>query len=77
MNRRKAFAHASVVHTVDSAVLGGERKRDGVVVAGGLFAWQQLLIRYRTREGCFRAFLNNNWVGAAVFMGILLDYLLA
>ncbi len=31
------------------------------------------LIRGRTREGCFRAFRHNNWVGAAVFIGIALD----
>jgi 4-hydroxybenzoate polyprenyltransferase len=29
------------------------------------------LIRMRTREGCFRAFRHNNWVGAAVFAGIV------
>jgi 4-hydroxybenzoate polyprenyltransferase len=34
------------------------------------------MIRGRTREGCFRAFLHNNWVGAAVFAGIVLDTLL-
>ena len=49
----------------------------GVLMAAGLFAYQQFLIRFRTREGCFQAFLNNNWVGAAVFLGILLDYMLA
>ncbi len=47
----------------------------GVLVAAGLAAWQQHLIRYRDRDGCFNAFLNNNWFGATVFLGIYLDYL--
>ena len=47
----------------------------GVGVAAGLAVYQQGLIRYREREECFRAFLNNNWFGAAVFAGILLDYI--
>ena len=37
----------------------------------GLLHYQR--IRGRTREGCFKAFLGNNWIGAAVFLGILLD----
>ena len=49
----------------------------GVLLAGVLVVYQQYLIRYRTREGCFRAFLNNNWFGMVVFLGILFDYLLA
>ena len=48
----------------------------GVLFAAGLAVYQQYLIRYREREGCFRAFLNNNWFGAAVFAGMLLDYTL-
>ncbi len=47
----------------------------GVFIAAVLAIYQQGLIRYREREGCFRAFLNNNWFGAAVFMGLLLDYM--
>jgi 4-hydroxybenzoate polyprenyltransferase len=47
----------------------------GVFIAAVLAIYQQGLIRYREREGCFRAFLNNNWFGAAIFMGLLLDYL--
>jgi 4-hydroxybenzoate polyprenyltransferase len=31
-------------------------------------------MRHRDRDGCFRAFLNNNWFGAAVFAGLLLNY---
>lgn len=40
-----------------------------VAVIGGLFAYQQWLIRGREREPCFRAFGNNVWVGFALFAG--------
>lgn len=46
------------------------------IIVSGLFAWQQLLIQNRDREGSLKAFLNNNWVGAVVFAGIALDYAL-
>ena len=39
-----------------------------------LFLYQQYLIRDREPAACFRAFLNNNWVGAVVFAGIVADY---
>ncbi len=48
----------------------------GVFIAALLAIYQQGLIRYRYREDCFHAFLNNNWFGAAVFMGLLMDYML-
>ncbi len=48
----------------------------GLAVAVLLFAWQQWLIRDRDRGPCFKAFLNNNWVGAAVFAGIAVDFAL-
>lgn len=44
--------------------------------AAGLIIYQYQLIRYRDRQNCFKAFLNNNWVGAVIFAGIALDYLL-
>ena len=47
----------------------------GLAVAAGLAAYQQRLIRERSRAGCFQAFLNNNRFGAAVFAGLLADYL--
>ncbi len=48
----------------------------GVAVAVLLGFYQQWLIRDRDRGGCFRAFLNNNWLGAAVFAGIVAHYTL-
>jgi 4-hydroxybenzoate polyprenyltransferase len=48
-----------------------------LVIAALLALYQQGLIRYREREACFQAFLNNNWFGAVIFAGILLDYLFA
>lgn len=45
----------------------------GLVAAAGLVTYHFTLIRTRTREGCFRAFRHNNWVGAAVFAGLALD----
>lgn len=47
-----------------------------LVVASGLFVYQQWLIRFREGPACFKAFLNNNYVGLAVFAGILLSYLI-
>lgn len=46
----------------------------GLIVAAGFAAYQQWLIRNRAKSGCFRAFLNNHWFGAAVFLGIAIDY---
>lgn len=45
-----------------------------VAVAAGLFGYQQYLIREREKDSCFKAFLNNNWVGLVIFLGIALDY---
>jgi len=47
------------------------------LAGGALLALVQFrLIRHREPRGCFRAFLQNNWVGATVFAGIALGYLL-
>lgn len=43
--------------------------------AAALFAYQQYLIRFRQREACFKAFMNNNWVGLAIFIGVVVDKL--
>lgn len=46
----------------------------GIVVSSVLFVYQQHLIRHRDRDACFKAFLNNNWVGLVLFCAIFLDY---
>ena len=45
-----------------------------LLVAGGLFVYQQHLIRHRDRDLCFQAFLNNNYVGMAVTAGLLIAF---
>lgn len=46
----------------------------GLAVAAGLFVYQQTLIFNRDKVLCFKAFLNNNWFGVSVFVGLLVDY---
>lgn len=49
----------------------------GVAVAAGLFVYQLRLSRNRARDGCFKAFLNNNWVGLILLLGLAGHYALA
>ncbi|WP_117236400.1 4-hydroxybenzoate octaprenyltransferase [Vibrio maerlii] len=44
-----------------------------LLVVGGLFVYQQQLIRHRDRQLCFKAFLNNNYVGMAVTIGLAIS----
>jgi 4-hydroxybenzoate polyprenyltransferase len=46
----------------------------GLSAAALFFIYQLWLIRNRERDACFQAFLNNNYVGMSVFIGILLEY---
>jgi 4-hydroxybenzoate polyprenyltransferase len=48
----------------------------GLLLATAIAAYHYTLIRERQRENCFKAFLHNNWLGAAVFGGLALNYLL-
>jgi len=48
----------------------------GLSVATGFLLYQQYLIRDREPDQCFKAFLNNNWVGLAIFAGIVAQYLI-
>jgi 4-hydroxybenzoate polyprenyltransferase len=45
-------------------------------VAAAIAAWHYTLIRDRSRDGCFRAFRLNHWVGFTVFAGVVVDHLL-
>jgi 4-hydroxybenzoate polyprenyltransferase len=47
----------------------------GIAIAAALLLYQQYLIKDRNRDQCFASFLNNHWVGLAVFAGIFLHFL--
>lgn len=64
--------HSSALVTLALVGIRGELSWPwwlGLGVAAGLMGWQLWIARERERSACFRAFLNNNWVGAAVFAG--------
>jgi 4-hydroxybenzoate polyprenyltransferase len=65
---------ASLVLVGRSASLGAWYY-GGLAGAVGFGVYQNYLIKDRDAGNCFRAFLNNAWVGASVFGGIALDYL--
>jgi 4-hydroxybenzoate polyprenyltransferase len=46
----------------------------GIAVAAWLAVYQQWITRGRDPQACFRAFLNNHYFGAAIFIGLLLDF---
>jgi 4-hydroxybenzoate polyprenyltransferase len=46
----------------------------GWLIAGACAMYHFKLIRQRDRAGCFAAFKHNNWLGAALFIGMALDY---
>ena len=61
------------------ALVGGQFELGGwyfaaVAAAALLFGYQQFLIFDRTPALCFRAFLNNAWVGLVVLLGLILDF---
>ncbi len=48
----------------------------GLTTAGGLALYHLWLIRERDPQACFRAFLHNAWLGAAIFAGIVINFVL-
>jgi 4-hydroxybenzoate polyprenyltransferase len=45
-----------------------------LAISALLVAYEFRIARHREREACFRAFLHNNWVGAALFAGIAIHH---
>jgi 4-hydroxybenzoate polyprenyltransferase len=75
---RAVIAFLQVLVVLTLAVIGQQASLGlayyaGLLVAASLFVYQQHLIRHREREACFKAFLNNNWVGMAIFCGLFID----
>tara|TARA_Y100001949_G_scaffold159585_1_gene150581 strand:- start:304 stop:1179 length:876 start_codon:yes stop_codon:yes gene_type:complete len=46
-----------------------------LIIGGCLFLYQLYLIRNRDPKKCMQAFLNNNWFGLVVFIGLFINYL--
>lgn len=66
------------VHLLGLAMLGrafglGPVFAAGLALAAAQALWHGLLISQRSREGCFKAFRLNHWLGATVFAGVALD----
>ena len=77
---RQIIGALQVLLLVDLWLIGGKAQLGlafdlSLLVVAGLFVHQQRLIRRREPAQCFKAFLNNNWVGAAVFTGVAVSYL--
>ena len=81
---RYDIAAIAVCYAATLAILawvGWQRKMDlvfygGLGVAAAIALYHLKLIRQRDPKQCFRAFLHNSWLGAAVFGGIVLNYVL-
>ncbi|MEW6989822.1 4-hydroxybenzoate octaprenyltransferase [Colwelliaceae bacterium 6441] len=64
----------AILFTVGEIQAFGWPYQLALVASAGLFCYQQVLIVNRDREACFKAFLNNHWVGLLIFVGIYIEY---
>jgi len=69
------LATLALLFTVGELLAFGWPYQLSLVVVGGLFSYQQMLIVGRDRQRCFKAFLNNHVVGLVVFIGIVIESL--
>lgn len=77
---RAAIALTHALSLVLLAIVGyithlGATYYAGLAVAAAIAIYEQKLLRRRERARCLQAFLNNNWFGASVFIGLLVNYL--
>jgi 4-hydroxybenzoate polyprenyltransferase len=69
-------AHLAVLAGVGLHIDAGWPFYAGLAVAAGIAIYHYTLIRTRQRDGCFHAFRHNQWLGCAVFAGVVADYAL-
>lgn len=63
-----------LLYSVGKIFLLGRFYYFSLIAVSLLFLYQQMLIKNRLPQNCFTAFLNNNWVGCVIFLGIVLHY---
>jgi 4-hydroxybenzoate polyprenyltransferase len=68
--------HLAVLAAIGPRLGAGWAFYAGLAVAAGVAAYHYRLIRTRDRDGCFRAFRHNQWLGLAIFAGVVVDYAL-
>jgi 4-hydroxybenzoate polyprenyltransferase len=68
--------HLAVLASIGREIGAGGPFYAGLLIAAALAVYHYTLIRGRSRDGCFRAFLHNQWLGLAVFAGVAADYAL-
>lgn len=64
----------AILLTIGELMAYGWPYQLSLVVAAGFFCYQQMLIKDRRREPCFKAFLNNHYVGLVIFVGLVIEY---
>jgi 4-hydroxybenzoate polyprenyltransferase len=62
------------LYLVGKTIRAGTWYNAGLAAGALFFIYQLWLIRARDRDGCFRAFLNNNYFGMSIFIGLALEY---
>ncbi len=68
--------HLGVLAAIGPRIGAGWAWYVGLAAAAALAVYHYTLIRGRERERCFKAFLHNQWVGCAIFVGAAVDYAL-